>query len=179
MLDILSSSHLTWNIHILLTHTKSWQSITYLIKIRLPVCIFHLTLVCSLYRWIIEPPLEVTVPSKHTPWPDAPPELPTNENVVLGNQEHTVKHSTKTRASRSKRRSKRKHDTRTVDTQVASKHSEQIWKSLHKGRWDEYCCVNLRHHSSASKKNLNCQGLLAQKQMALPGICEKNPWTSW
>nr|XP_048325091.1 beta-1,4-xylosyltransferase IRX14-like [Ziziphus jujuba var. spinosa] len=78
------------------------------------------------YRWIIDPPLDVNVPSKRTPWPDAPPELPTNENVVLGIQEHAVKHPTKTGTSRSKRRSKRKHDTRTVDTQVASKHSEQI-----------------------------------------------------
>nr|XP_048331343.1 beta-1,4-xylosyltransferase IRX14-like [Ziziphus jujuba var. spinosa] len=48
------------------------------------------------YRWIIDPPLEVNVPSKRTPWPDAPPELPTNENVVLGIQEHAVKHPTKT-----------------------------------------------------------------------------------
>ncbi|XP_017975018.1 PREDICTED: probable beta-1,4-xylosyltransferase IRX14 [Theobroma cacao] len=75
-------------------------------------------------RWIIDPPLEITVPSKRTPWPDAPPELPANEKPVMGIQEPIVKHSTKTRTSRSKRRSKRKHETRT-DTQVSTRQSEQ------------------------------------------------------
>ncbi|XVE87074.1 hypothetical protein DITRI_Ditri18aG0087200 [Diplodiscus trichospermus] len=75
-------------------------------------------------RWIIDPPLEITVPSKHTPWPDAPPELPVNEKPVMDIQEPVVKHTTKTRTSRSKRRSKRKHETRT-DTQVSTRHSEQ------------------------------------------------------
>ncbi|XWS33571.1 hypothetical protein CRYUN_Cryun22dG0094800 [Craigia yunnanensis] len=75
-------------------------------------------------RWIINPPLEITVPSKHTPWPDAPPELPANEKLVMGSQEPILKHTTKTRTSRSKRRSKRKHETRT-DTQVLTRHSEQ------------------------------------------------------
>ncbi|XP_022752091.1 probable beta-1,4-xylosyltransferase IRX14 [Durio zibethinus] len=56
-------------------------------------------------RWIIDPPLEITVPSKRTPWPDAPPELPANEIPVMGIEEPIVKHSTKTRTSRSKRRS--------------------------------------------------------------------------
>ncbi|PON67190.1 Glycosyl transferase [Trema orientale] len=77
-------------------------------------------------RWIIDPPLEVTVPSKRTPWPDAPPELPSTENLAIGTQEQVVKHSTKTRSPRSKRRSKRKHDMRTVvDTQVSARHTEQ------------------------------------------------------
>ncbi|KAK4584728.1 hypothetical protein RGQ29_022432 [Quercus rubra] len=77
--------------------------------------------------WIVDPPLEITVPSKRTPWPDAPPELPSNEKVVVGVQEHTVKHSPKTRTPRSKRssRSKRKHDTKIVDTQLPVRHSEQ------------------------------------------------------
>ncbi|KAL5556938.1 hypothetical protein UlMin_039174 [Ulmus minor] len=77
-------------------------------------------------RWIIDPPLEVTVPSKRTPWPDTPPELPSTEHLSIATvQEHTVKHPTKTRSSRSKRRSKRKHDTRTVDAQVSTRHTEQ------------------------------------------------------
>ncbi|EXB54189.1 putative beta-1,4-xylosyltransferase IRX14 [Morus notabilis] len=76
-------------------------------------------------RWVIDPPLDVTVPAKRTPWPDAPPELPATENLAMGIQEHVVKHSTKTRSPRSKRRSKRKHDTRTVDTQVSTRHAEQ------------------------------------------------------
>lgn len=77
-------------------------------------------------RWVIDPPLEVTVPAKRTPWPDAPPELPTTENLAIGTQEHVVKHSPKTRSPRSKRRSKRKQDTtRTVDTQVSARHTEQ------------------------------------------------------
>ncbi|GMI68809.1 irregular xylem 14 [Hibiscus trionum] len=75
-------------------------------------------------RWIIDPPLDITVPSKRTPWPDTPPELPVKEKPEMGIQEPIVKHTTKTRTSRSKHRSKRKHETRT-DTQVSTKHSEQ------------------------------------------------------
>ncbi|KDP31985.1 hypothetical protein JCGZ_12446 [Jatropha curcas] len=78
--------------------------------------------------WIIDPPLEITVPSKRTPWPDAPPELPANEKPVISTSvsEQTVKH-TKTRSSRSRRssRSKRKHEAKVVDTQVSVRHSEQ------------------------------------------------------
>uniref|UniRef100_A0A2P2IWX9 Glycosyltransferases n=2 Tax=Rhizophora mucronata TaxID=61149 RepID=A0A2P2IWX9_RHIMU len=69
--------------------------------------------------WIIDPPLEVTVPSKRTPWPDAPPELHSHEKLEITIQESTAKHSTKTRSSRSKRRSKRKHEVKVVDTQVS------------------------------------------------------------
>ncbi|KAF7828690.1 putative beta-1,4-xylosyltransferase IRX14 [Senna tora] len=76
-------------------------------------------------RWIIDPPLEVTVPSKRTPWPDAPPELPSNEKVSIGIQELPIKHSTKTRSSRSRRsRSKRKNDPKVIGAQVST-HSEQ------------------------------------------------------
>ncbi|KAB2036782.1 hypothetical protein ERO13_D03G025200v2 [Gossypium hirsutum] len=66
-------------------------------------------------RWIIDPPLEVTVPSKRTPWPDTPPELPSHKKPVIGIQEPIIKHTTKTRTSRSKRRSKRKHDETRTD----------------------------------------------------------------
>ncbi|KAF2283760.1 hypothetical protein GH714_014941 [Hevea brasiliensis] len=74
--------------------------------------------------WIIDPPLEITVPSKRTPWPDVPPEPPITEKPVINISEQTVKH-TKTRSSRSKRRSKRKHEAKVVDTQVSVRHSEQ------------------------------------------------------
>ncbi|OVA02073.1 Glycosyl transferase [Macleaya cordata] len=75
--------------------------------------------------WIIDPPLEITVPAKHTPWPDAPPELPSNEKVSSV-QEQTDKHPTKmTRASRSRHssRNKRKHEPRTGDTQASGRQS--------------------------------------------------------
>lgn len=76
--------------------------------------------------WIIDPPLEITVPSKRTPWPDAPPELPSNEKISV-KQEQTAKRSSKTRSPRSKRssRSKRKHEAVLVETQVSARHSEQ------------------------------------------------------
>nr|KJB22504.1 hypothetical protein B456_004G051000 [Gossypium raimondii] len=73
--------------------------------------------------WIIDPPLEITVSSKRTPWRDAPPELPANEKPTMGIQDPIVKHSTK-RTSRSKHRSKRKPEPKT-DTQVSTRHSEQ------------------------------------------------------
>ncbi|CAN0918050.1 Probable beta-1,4-xylosyltransferase IRX14H [Linum grandiflorum] len=79
--------------------------------------------------WIIDPPLDISVASKRTPWPDAPPELEIKEKEAVSNMEepHPIKHI-KTRSSRSKRRSKRKHEPRTVvDAQVSStKHSEQL-----------------------------------------------------
>ncbi|KAF5752878.1 beta-1 4-xylosyltransferase IRX14 [Tripterygium wilfordii] len=76
-------------------------------------------------RWIIDPPLEINVPAKRTPWPDAPPELPSNEKGVIGNQDQMVKHTTKTRSSRTKRsRSKKKHEARVVETQVSARHSD-------------------------------------------------------
>ncbi|KAJ6807814.1 glycosyltransferase [Iris pallida] len=67
-------------------------------------------------RWIIDPPLEITVPAKRTPWPEAPPELP-KLNTDL---DHTEKRSTRTgRSSRSRHgsRSKRNHESR-VNEQV-------------------------------------------------------------
>ncbi|KHN12824.1 Putative beta-1,4-xylosyltransferase IRX14H [Glycine soja] len=76
-------------------------------------------------QWVIDPPLDITIPSKHTPWPDAPPQLPINEKELIATQERTTKHSTKTKISRSRcSRSKRKHDTKVIGVQVST-HSEQ------------------------------------------------------
>ncbi|KAE9606792.1 hypothetical protein Lal_00026474 [Lupinus albus] len=76
-------------------------------------------------QWIIEPPLDITVPSKRTPWPDAPPELPSNQKVLIGTQVETNKHSIKTKTSRSRHsRSKRKHDIKVIGLQVST-HSEE------------------------------------------------------
>ncbi|KAL3626824.1 Beta-1,4-xylosyltransferase irx14 [Castilleja foliolosa] len=67
-------------------------------------------------RWIIDHPLDITVPAKRTPWPDAPPELPsaTTEKMIT-NLESTEKRPAKS-SSRKKRssRSKRKHNSRHV-----------------------------------------------------------------
>ncbi|PQQ15181.1 putative beta-1 4-xylosyltransferase IRX14H [Prunus yedoensis var. nudiflora] len=78
-------------------------------------------------RWTIDPPLEITVPSKRTPWPDAPPELPSDGKVETGVEEHIVKHSTKIRTTRVKKssRSKRKRETKMIDTQATARHTEQ------------------------------------------------------
>ncbi|XP_057493382.1 beta-1,4-xylosyltransferase IRX14-like [Actinidia eriantha] len=75
-------------------------------------------------RWIINPPLEVTVPAKRTPWPDAPPELPSTEKITTI-EENREKHATKARSHRSKRssRSKKKHETRLVDVQDSTRHT--------------------------------------------------------
>ncbi|XP_042496810.1 probable beta-1,4-xylosyltransferase IRX14H [Macadamia integrifolia] len=52
--------------------------------------------------WIIDSPLEITVPAKHTPWPETPLKLPSDEKVG-GTQEHMVKHTGKTgKVSKSK-----------------------------------------------------------------------------
>ncbi|CAK9134996.1 unnamed protein product [Ilex paraguariensis] len=72
--------------------------------------------------WVIDPPLEVTVPAKHTPWPDAPPELPSNEKPTII-PVNTEKHTMKTRSPRSKRRSKRKHEARNADARVSARRS--------------------------------------------------------
>lgn len=73
--------------------------------------------------WIINPPLEITVPAKRTPWPDSPPELPTAETVTIIQEEHTEKRPTKTRSSRSKHssRSKRKREPRTASTEASAR----------------------------------------------------------
>ncbi|XP_004511893.1 probable beta-1,4-xylosyltransferase IRX14H [Cicer arietinum] len=75
--------------------------------------------------WIIDPPLDITVPSKHTPWPDSPPELPSNEKVFAGTEEQPNKYTTKTKTPRSRRgRNKRRHDTKVIGVQTST-HSEQ------------------------------------------------------
>ncbi|KAF3643532.1 putative beta-1,4-xylosyltransferase IRX14H [Capsicum annuum] len=65
-------------------------------------------------RWIIDPPLDVTVPAKRTPWPDAPPELPSGEKLVTV-QEHTEKRPPKTRSRKRSSRGKRKHIPKNLD----------------------------------------------------------------
>lgn len=74
--------------------------------------------------WIIDPPLEITVSAKHTPWPDTP-ELPSEK--MSTDKDHAEKHSSKTgRSSRSRHRSrsKRKHESH-VDTQISGKSQRQ------------------------------------------------------
>ncbi|KAL6972420.1 Beta-1,4-xylosyltransferase irx14 [Sarracenia purpurea var. burkii] len=75
-------------------------------------------------RWIIDPPLEVTVPAKRTPWPDAPPELPSNEKMITI-EETGEKQTSKTQPRRSKRssRSKRKREPRLVDIRASDGHA--------------------------------------------------------
>ncbi|KAJ4967553.1 hypothetical protein NE237_019402 [Protea cynaroides] len=76
--------------------------------------------------WIIDSPLEITVPAKRTPWPDATPEFLSVEKVG-GTQEHIEKHPTKTsRVSRSKHgRHKKKRESKIVDKQVSRRRSEE------------------------------------------------------
>ncbi|CAL9002256.1 unnamed protein product [Prunus brigantina] len=78
-------------------------------------------------RWTIDPPLEITVPSKRTPWPDASPELPSDGKVETGVEERIMKHSTKIRTTRVKKssRSKRKRETKMIDMQATARHTEQ------------------------------------------------------
>ncbi|XP_047315940.1 beta-1,4-xylosyltransferase IRX14-like [Impatiens glandulifera] len=68
--------------------------------------------------WIIDPPLEVTVMARNTPWPDAPPELPSTERAIgMDENKEEEKQASKTRSrSRSRRssRRKRKHEAETT-----------------------------------------------------------------
>ncbi|KAH6823271.1 Nucleotide-diphospho-sugar transferases superfamily protein [Perilla frutescens var. hirtella] len=75
-------------------------------------------------RWIIDPPLDITIPAKHTPWPDAPPELPTSTEKVITIPENNEKRPTKS-GSRRKRssRSKRKHSPKVLDEHVSTKNA--------------------------------------------------------
>ncbi|KAI3462732.1 hypothetical protein Pfo_030920 [Paulownia fortunei] len=74
-------------------------------------------------RWVIDPPLDITVPAKRTPWPDAPPELPSSVEKVISIQENNES-ATKS-GSRRKRssRSKRKHTAKVLDEHVSTRHS--------------------------------------------------------
>lgn len=74
-------------------------------------------------RWIIDPPLDITVPAKRTPWPDAPPELPTSTEKVITIPETTEKRPPKRRKRSS--RGKKKHSAKaTLDERVSTKHGE-------------------------------------------------------
>ncbi|KAG8367090.1 hypothetical protein BUALT_Bualt16G0036500 [Buddleja alternifolia] len=76
-------------------------------------------------RWIIDPPLDITVPAKHTPWPDTPPELPSSvEKVekVITIPENTERRATKG-GSRRKRRSKKKRTAKVLDERINIKQS--------------------------------------------------------
>lgn len=76
-------------------------------------------------RWVIDPPLEIIVPAKRTPWPEAPPDLPFQ--VIADDEDHVEVHpSKKTRSSRSKRisRKKKKRETH-VDAQVSDLFNRQ------------------------------------------------------
>ncbi|XP_060185388.1 beta-1,4-xylosyltransferase IRX14-like [Lycium barbarum] len=73
-------------------------------------------------RWIIDPPLDVTVPAKRTPWPDSPPELPSGEKLVTM-QEHTEKRPPKTRSRKRSSRGKRKHVAKNVDDRRSTRQS--------------------------------------------------------
>ncbi|PHT99843.1 hypothetical protein BC332_29631 [Capsicum chinense] len=75
---------------------------------------FDITWDHAYHRWIIDPPLDVTVPAKRTPWPDAPPELPSGEKLVTV-QEHTEKRPPKTRSRKRSSRGKRKHIPKNLD----------------------------------------------------------------
>ncbi|KZV40584.1 hypothetical protein F511_36049 [Dorcoceras hygrometricum] len=73
-------------------------------------------------RWIIDPPLEITVPAKRTPWPDSPPELPSSTEKVLGVEdsipENTERHAAKVGSRRKRARSKKKHMSKLLDDHV-------------------------------------------------------------
>ncbi|CAA0840989.1 Probable beta-1-4-xylosyltransferase IRX14H [Striga hermonthica] len=73
-------------------------------------------------RWIIDPPLEITVPAKHTPWPDTPPEFPSTVDKVAVMPEVTEKRPAKS-GSRRKRssRSKKKHSSKVLDEHVTAR----------------------------------------------------------
>ncbi|XP_073041114.1 probable beta-1,4-xylosyltransferase IRX14H [Primulina eburnea] len=73
-------------------------------------------------RWIIDPPLEITVPAKRTPWPDSPPELLSFTEKVLGIQEsipeNTERRAAKVGSRRKRTRSKKKHTTKVLHEHV-------------------------------------------------------------
>ncbi|KAM7510410.1 hypothetical protein LguiB_009285 [Lonicera macranthoides] len=76
--------------------------------------------------WIINPPLEVTVPAKRSSWPDAPPELPSNENVMSIQEKFEKRAETRSPRLRHTSRSKRKNKAKSsVESQLSMKHSEE------------------------------------------------------
>ncbi|KAF6176173.1 hypothetical protein GIB67_023464 [Kingdonia uniflora] len=86
------------------------------------------TLLTNTIRWIIDPPLDITVPAKRTPWPDAPPELPSDEKASVVQEHREMQQMSKTgRPSRPRHgsRNKRKHETRRVDSTLGSVKREE------------------------------------------------------
>ncbi|CAN4114706.1 unnamed protein product [Withania somnifera] len=73
-------------------------------------------------RWIIDPPLDVTVPAKRLPWPDVPPELPSGEKLVTV-QEQTEKRPPKMRTRKRSSRGKRKHVAKNMDDRRSTRQS--------------------------------------------------------
>ncbi|XP_047949908.1 probable beta-1,4-xylosyltransferase IRX14H [Salvia hispanica] len=74
--------------------------------------------------WIIDPPLDITVPAKRTPWPDAPPELPSYVEKVTTIPENTEKRPAKSGSKRKRSsRSKRKHNAKVLDIRASTKHA--------------------------------------------------------
>lgn len=125
------TSHTT-NTNVFKSCAVPWEFPTFLPwYYRLSSKCFLLSTVCLLLkltsmscRWIIDTPLEVSVPSKRTPWPDAPPELPSNETTITIEENREKQQVMKTRPRRSRRsRSKRKRETRVADTQVSDRNS--------------------------------------------------------
>ncbi|KAL8044544.1 hypothetical protein ABFS82_08G052500 [Erythranthe guttata] len=75
-------------------------------------------------RWIIDPPLEITVPAKRTPWPDAPPELPSSSEKVVTIPEITERRPTKNGSKRKRSsRSKKKQRAKVIDEHVSTQNS--------------------------------------------------------
>ncbi|KAK4360041.1 hypothetical protein RND71_022270 [Anisodus tanguticus] len=75
-------------------------------------------------RWIIDPPLDVTVPAKRTPWPDSPPELPSGAKLVTM-QEQTEERPPKTRSRKRSSRGKRKHVAKNMDDRHSTRQSAE------------------------------------------------------
>ncbi|KAJ7536372.1 hypothetical protein O6H91_12G066400 [Diphasiastrum complanatum] len=62
-------------------------------------------------RWVIDPPLEVVVPSKRTPWPEArfeQPSLVHSAESLNQSDKHRVKHSGRTRSKQGARHSNKR-----------------------------------------------------------------------
>ncbi|KAJ0457722.1 putative 1,4-beta-D-xylan synthase [Helianthus annuus] len=76
--------------------------------------------------WIIDPPLEMTVAAKRTPWPDELPSI-TQKVISTTTQENTEKRATKTRTPKSRRtsRGKRKRESKNADARVTARNSRE------------------------------------------------------
>ncbi|KAI6668439.1 hypothetical protein NL676_013542 [Syzygium grande] len=75
--------------------------------------------------WLIDPPLGITLPSKRTPWPDAPPELPFMENAS-SDEEEIDRHPTENQRHKRSFRIKRRHETETVEPQLLRREPVEI-----------------------------------------------------